>query len=74
MLLQTAKLMPLKRWIYFLGRVEDTMGNRENVTSIFSFSQNVFNPLPDMPILGSSDSTSDKDTMSEIWTDGDIVI
>ena len=33
-----------------------------------------FNPLSDMPILGSSNSTANKDTISKIWTNGDIVI
>ena len=32
------------------------------------------NPLPDMPILGYSNSTANKDMMSKIWTDGDTVI
>ena len=34
----------------------------------------VFNPLPDMPLLGSSNSTANKDMMSKIWTNGDTVI
>ena len=34
----------------------------------------IFNPLPDKPILGSSDSTSNKDMMSKLWTYGDTVI
>ena len=29
-----------------------------------------FNPLPDMPILGSSNSAANKDMMSNIWTNG----
>ena len=29
------------------------------------------NPLPDMPILDSSSSTTNKDMMSKIWTNGD---
>ena len=32
-----------------------------------------FKLLPDMPILGSSYSASNKDMMSKIWTNGDIV-
>ena len=31
-------------------------------------------PLPDMPILGSSSSTANKDMMSKVWTNGDTVI
>ena len=32
------------------------------------------NLLPDMPILGSSNSAANKDMMSKIWTNGDTVI
>ena len=32
------------------------------------------NPLPDMPILGSSNSAANKDMMSKIWTNGDTII
>ena len=36
------------------------------------FDQSVFlNPLPDMPIVGSSNSKATKDMMSKIWTNGD---
>ena len=31
-------------------------------------------PLPDMPILGSSDSAANKDMMSKIWTNIDTII
>ena len=30
----------------------------------------IFNPLPDMPILGSSNSAANANTMSKIWTNG----
>ena len=36
--------------------------------------RNDFNPLPDMPILGFSNSAANKDMMSKIWTNGDIFI
>ena len=32
------------------------------------------NLLPDLPILGSSNSAANKDTMSKIWTNWDTVI
>ena len=32
-----------------------------------------FNPLPDMPILGSSHLAANKDMMAKIWTNGDTV-
>ena len=31
----------------------------------------IFNPLPYMSILGSSNTATNKDKMSKIWTDGD---
>ena len=34
----------------------------------------VINPLPAMPILGSSNLTENKDILSKIWTNGDTVI
>ena len=33
-----------------------------------------FNPLPDMPISGFSNSAANQDMMSKIWTDGDTII
>ena len=33
-----------------------------------------FNPLPDMPILGSSSSAVNKDMMARIWMNGDTII
>ena len=34
----------------------------------------LFNPLPDVPILGFSNSAANKEMMSKIWTNGDTVI
>ena len=34
----------------------------------------LLNPLPDMPILGSSNSAANKDMMSKIWTNRDMII
>ena len=31
----------------------------------------MFNPLPHLPILGSSNSAANKDMMSKTWTNGD---
>ena len=33
-----------------------------------------FNPLPDMPILGFSNSAANEDIISKIWTSGDTII
>ena len=38
------------------------------------FSNERINPLPDKPILGSSNSAANKDMMAEIWTKGDTII
>ena len=51
------------RW---LSLVEHSRANASLVYCI--------NPLPDMPILGSSNSAASKDLMSKIWTNGDIII
>ena len=32
------------------------------------------NPLPDIPILGYSNSAANKDMTSKIWTNGDAII
>ena len=32
------------------------------------------NPLPDLPILGFSNSAADKDMMSKIWTNGYTIV
>ena len=32
-----------------------------------------FSFLPDMPILGSSNSAANKDKMSKLWTNGDTI-
>ena len=37
-------------------------------------SNAVVNPLPDMPVLGSSNSTAKKNMMSKIWTNGGTII
>ena len=37
-------------------------------TTIHDFQNIVFNPLPDMPILGCLNSAANKDRMSRIWT------
>ena len=33
-----------------------------------------FNPLPDMQILGFTNSAQSKDMMSKLWTNGDTII
>ena len=37
------------------------------------FLVKTFNPLPDMPVLGFSNSAASKDKMSKIWTNGDTI-
>ena len=36
---------------------------------VLSYTRTI-NPLPDMPILGSSNSAANKDMTSKIWTNG----
>ena len=66
-------------------RVEDILGKGENnVYQLLNcFSQcfqrpylqgSLINPLPHMPILGSSNSAANKGTKSKIWTNWDTVI
>ena len=38
------------------------------------FSLQSINPLPNMPVLGSSTSAANKDMMSKTWTNGDTII
>ena len=47
-----------------------------SVWYILSFSTKVcpFNPFPDMPVLGSSNSIANRDMISKIMTNGDTVI
>ena len=45
-----------------------------NLSFLSLFSALMFNPLPDMPILGSSNAAANKDMMSKIWTNGDSII
>ena len=45
---------------------------KQAVTTTYSLT--CLNPLPDMPILGFSNSAANKDMMSKIWTNGDTII
>ena len=49
------------------------LSNTENIERLCHIKK-MFNPLPDMPILGSSNSAANKDMMSKIWTHGDKII
>ena len=41
---------------------------------ILLFGKEFFNPLPHMPILASSNSATNKDMMSETWTNENTII
>ena len=57
------------------GELFHTGPNPSRSRFYFSHAYNAdFNPLPDMPILGSSNSKANKDMMSKIWINGDTVI
>ena len=56
-------------------RTENIVGKGENVGyQHFLLSLRCLNPLPHMPILGSSNSAANKDMMSKTWTNGDTII
>ena len=42
-------------------------------TPLQTFVVRYLSPLPDMPVLGSSNSAADKDMMSKIWTNRDTI-
>ena len=46
----------------------------ERYRNINSKTFGLFNPLPNMPILGFSSSTANKDMMAKIWTNWDTII
>ena len=48
--------------------------NGRKFTLEWSMIYILINPLPHMPILGSSNSATNKDKMSKIWTNGDTII
>ena len=56
---------------FALGHVENKVGKGENAGYL---PLQVFHPLPHMPILSSSNSTTKKDVMSKIWTNGNTFI
>ena len=52
-----------------LSKTDPVIGVAHKLLSTFAI-----NPLPYMPILGSSNSAGNKDMMSKIWTHGDTII
>ena len=63
-----------------VGKIENTRSHL-SLAHIFLLQKShsnlilfIINPLPDMPILGSSNSTAKKDMMSKIWTNVDTFI
>ena len=58
-----------QKWKFVMGRVENIVGERENTCyQHFLLLPQRFSKLslPDMPILGSSNSVANKDMMSKI--------
>ena len=58
---------------YFLAHLTDKLVEKYVGFSLY-FSTDTLSPLPSMPILDSSNSETNKDMMSKIWTNGDTVI
>ena len=63
--------MDKKKIKYLIERI-----NRKTGGQSFSLTQwcKGSNPLPDIPIYGSSNSATNKDMMSKPWTNGDTII
>ena len=45
----------------------------EDIILTLYYTTWTYNPLPDMPILGSFNSAADEDMMSEIWINRDTI-
>ena len=67
--------------MYFLDFIKKTSGLGFSSRSRVCLGQTLpslelvrINPLPDMPILGLSNSAASKDMTSKIWTSGDTII
>ena len=50
------------------------LSRQNDLSAEKAFILNEYNPLPDMPILGSSNLGANKDMMSETWTIRDTII
>ena len=62
-----------KKFTYLLSLLHQSsvdIKSTTNLTPLFI----ILNPLPHMPILGSSDSTANKNQMSKIWMNWDSII
>ena len=58
--------------MYFVFGRQENVGN--TVYQHFLLFQQLFNPLLDMPILVSSNSSANKDVVSKEWTNGDTIV
>ena len=59
------------------GKCNITKNTHVKYESAISYHSKVtanVNPLPHIPILGSLNSTANKDMMAKIWTQGDTII
>ena len=59
---------------FAFDRMADGGGKPEINSFHGPYSPTILNPLPHMPILGSSNSTASKDMMSDIRTNGETII
>ena len=46
----------------------------DQILALFFSAKENLNPIPDISILGFSNSAENKDMMSKIWTNGDSII
>ena len=65
----------LSRWVSGICGLSNRPDHAVRLKMLLELShQDDFNPLPHMPILGSSNSAANKDMVSKILTDGETVI
>ena len=56
-------------WKLYIDEAEKRVLLLKGEKTVYSLTHNPdFNPLADIPILGSSNSAGNKDMMSKIWT------
>ena len=50
------------------------MKEKAGIQTTFNCVFKLFNPLPDVPILGLSSAAANKDMVARLWTNGDTII
>ena len=63
-----------RAWHYCFWIISTTVHTAHWNGEVFFFHYCLINPLPNMPILGSSSSAANNDMMAKIYTNGDTII